>query len=160
MEDARRPYREIAAAVDRSPPTVSDRIERLQELGIVERFTVEVDRSMLVEGSTVLVELDVEPGEDGTVAETLAERSTVEHVIRTADASVLCSAHTDEDGVRDLLADSIAAGRVRDYSVRLVAQSSWEPTLGEVPVGVECVICGKSVEDDGVSVESGEDPCS
>ena len=44
MENARHPYREIAKQVDRSPPTVSDRVERLQELGIIERFTLDVDR--------------------------------------------------------------------------------------------------------------------
>jgi DNA-binding Lrp family transcriptional regulator len=62
MDDARRPYREIAAAaVDRSPPTVSERIERLEDLGLIEGFTLDIDRSMLVEGSTVLIELDVGP---------------------------------------------------------------------------------------------------
>lgn len=33
MEDARRPYRVIAEQVDRSPPLVSDRIERLRDVG-------------------------------------------------------------------------------------------------------------------------------
>jgi DNA-binding Lrp family transcriptional regulator len=61
MDDARRPYREIAAAVDRSPPTVSERIERLEGLGLIEGFTLDIDRSMLVEGSTVLIELDIGP---------------------------------------------------------------------------------------------------
>ena len=77
MADARPSYREIAEAVDRSPPTVSERVERLQDLGIIERFTLGVDRSMLIEGPTVLVELAVEPGSDEAVADRLADVSAV-----------------------------------------------------------------------------------
>ena len=155
MEDARRPYREIAAAVDRSPPTVSDRVERLREIGLIERFTLDVDRSMVTGGSTVLVSLDVFPGDDETVAETLAESAAVEHVIRTVEGTILCLAHAEANEIRDLLGKAIDGGSVRDYSVRSVAQSTWEPTLGELPVGIECVVCGKSVED-GVSIELSE----
>ena len=152
MEDARRPYREIAAAVDRSPPTVSDRVERLREIGLIERFTLDVDRSIVTGGSTVLVSLDVFPGDDETVAETLAESAAVEHVIRTVEGTILCLAHAEANEIRDLLGKAIDGGSVRDYSVRSVAQSTWEPTLGELPVGLECVVCGKSVED-GVSID-------
>ena len=155
MEDARRPYREIAAAVDRSPPTVSDRVERLREIGLIERFTLDVDRSMVTGGSTVLVSIDVFPGDDETVAETLTESAAVEHVIRTVKGTILCLAHAEANDIRDLLGEAIDGGSVRDYSVRSVAQSTWEPTLGELPVGIECVVCGKSVED-GVSIELGE----
>lgn len=35
QEDARRPYSEIANKVDLSPPTISDRVERLKEHGVV-----------------------------------------------------------------------------------------------------------------------------
>jgi DNA-binding Lrp family transcriptional regulator len=157
MEDARRPYREIAAAVDRSPPTVSERIERLEDLGIIEGFTLDIDRSMLVEGQTVLLELEVAPGEAEGVAEDLAAVPAIEHVVETIDGRVLGVAHAEESDVRELLAEEIDEGTIRDYSVRLVSASRWEPTLGEVPVGIECVVCGKSVEGDGVSVDLGED---
>lgn len=163
-EDARRSYREIAERVDRSPPTVSDRIDRLQETGVIERFTLDVDRSMLADGSTLLVELDVRPGSDEDVARTLADASAVEHVVRTVDGGVLCVAHADETEIGDLLADVIDGdgdgggdrGDVRDYSVRLVAESTWKPKVGGISVAIECVVCGKSVEGDGVSVELGE----
>ena len=48
MDDARRSYRDIAEEVGRSPPTVSERVERLTEVGVIERFTLDVDRSRLV----------------------------------------------------------------------------------------------------------------
>lgn len=155
VEDARRSYREIAERVDRSPPTVSDRIERLQDIGVIERFTLDVDRSMLAGGSTVLVELDTHYGSDEAIAERLADVPAVEHVVRTVDSTVLCLAHADEGEIRDLLAEVLNGGEIKDYSVRLVSESIWEPNLNEIAVGIECAVCGRAV-DDGVSVELGE----
>lgn len=156
VEDARRPYREIAEEVDRSPPTVSERIERLQDIGVIERFTLDIDRSLLANGSTLLVRLDVHPGSEESVAETLADESAVEHVVRTVDGEVLCLAHASENEITALLADATDGGGVREYSVQLVADSVWKPTLGEIPLDIECVVCGNSVDSDGVSVELGE----
>lgn len=62
MENARRPYNEIAEQVNPSPPTVSNRIDRLRERGLIRRFTLDIDRSMLREGDSVFVELRVQPG--------------------------------------------------------------------------------------------------
>lgn len=157
MDDARRPYREIAAAVDRSPPTVSERIERLREVGVIEGFSLDVDRSMLVKGSTVLVELDVAPGAAAAVADGFAEVPAVEHVIETIEGTVLGLVHARESEIRELLTDAIDEEVIREYSVRLVSGSRWEPTLGETPIGIECAVCGKSVDSGGVSIDLGED---
>ncbi|WP_114579476.1 AsnC family transcriptional regulator [Saliphagus sp. LR7] len=35
LEDARRSYREIADEVGLSPPTVSNRVDRLRDLGVI-----------------------------------------------------------------------------------------------------------------------------
>ena len=156
MADARRSYREIAEAVDRSPPTVSECVERLQDLGIIERFTLNVDRSMLIEGPTVLVELAVEPGSDEAVADRLADVSAVEHVARTVDATVVFVAHANERDIEALLADALSGERVRDYTVKLVSESTWEPRLGEETLSIERTVCGESVEGDGDSVDLGD----
>lgn len=155
-EDARRPYREITDAVDRSPPTVSEQVERLQELGIIERFTVDLDRSMVVEKSKALVEFDVGPTHDERVAETVESVPAVEHVVRTVDGSVLCPVHTDQEEVRDLLMDVLDGEDVREYSVRSVTDAVWTPAVGEISLEIECVVCGKSVDSGGVSVELGD----
>ena len=46
-EDARRPFSDIAEHVGLSPPAVSDRVDRLQEQGIIRQFTVDIDRQKL-----------------------------------------------------------------------------------------------------------------
>lgn len=155
MEDARRSYREIAEQVGRSPPTVSDRIERLEEIGIIERFTLDIDRSMLVEGPTMLVELEVKPDSEETVLSVLTDAPAVEHVIQTLDASVLFVAHANEEDIRNLLSETLDGSQIRDYRVRLVSESAWRPQLGGESVSIECIVCGQSV-DGGETVELGE----
>ena len=44
LEDARRPYREIADKVGLSESTVRKRVVRLQEGGIIEKFTIKICR--------------------------------------------------------------------------------------------------------------------
>ncbi|WP_245180805.1 Lrp/AsnC family transcriptional regulator [Haloarcula amylovorans] len=50
MSNARRPYSDIADIVGLSAPAVSDRVARLQEMGIINRFTLDVDGSQLRKG--------------------------------------------------------------------------------------------------------------
>lgn len=44
-DDARRPFNDIADRVGLSPPAVSDRVDRLREQGVIQRFTIDIDRS-------------------------------------------------------------------------------------------------------------------
>ncbi|MFX0187381.1 MAG: Lrp/AsnC family transcriptional regulator [Candidatus Hodarchaeota archaeon] len=44
LEDARRPYREIADEIGLSESTVRKRVVRLQEGGIIEKFTIKICR--------------------------------------------------------------------------------------------------------------------
>lgn len=44
IEDSRRPYREIADVVDLSESTIRKRVIRLQEDGVIEKFTIKICR--------------------------------------------------------------------------------------------------------------------
>lgn len=44
IEDSRRPYREIAEQVDLSESTVRKRVIKLQEEGVIEKFTISICR--------------------------------------------------------------------------------------------------------------------
>ncbi|MFO8018432.1 MAG: Lrp/AsnC family transcriptional regulator [Promethearchaeia archaeon] len=44
IEDSRRPYREIAEQVDLSESTVRKRVIKLQEKGVIEKFTINICR--------------------------------------------------------------------------------------------------------------------
>ncbi|MFW6320288.1 MAG: AsnC family transcriptional regulator [Halohasta sp.] len=150
LENARRPYSEIAEHVDLSAPAVADRIARLEDLGVIEGFTLELDSSMLQEGVEVLVDLAVEPGATGAVADALADLEAVEHEYVTVDAHVVVHAMLGPDGVDGLLAD-VDTDRLRAIDVRLLSDSAWTPRIGEASLAVECDECGNAVTSEGES---------
>jgi len=77
LENARRPYSDIAGHVELSAPAVADRIERLQELGVIRQFTVDLDHAKLQDGLDVLVDLSVEPGATGEIADVIGDLDSV-----------------------------------------------------------------------------------
>jgi len=155
LEDGRRPYSDIAEVVGLSAPAVSDRIDRLQEVGLLERFTVDLNRSMLRAGVRVLVRLEVRPGEGPAVAAALGEAEAVEHVFRTVDDRVLATATVPEGDVPTLLEDALDVDAVRDYTVSLLSAARRRPGLGEVVLAPECAECGNTVDAEGESATLG-----
>lgn len=154
LADARRPFSDIADRVDLSAPAVSDRVERLREMGLIRRFTLDVDRSMLRSGVPVLVELTVQPDEHGVAAQ-LGETDGVEHVFETADGTVVCSMTVPDGEVRPVLAESIDLSAVESLDVSLLAGQAWRPGLGEADLAAECAECGNTVTSEGESATLG-----
>jgi DNA-binding Lrp family transcriptional regulator len=151
LEDARRPYSEIADAVDLSPPAVSDRVDRLRDIGLVQRFTVDVDRSMLEEGVPVLVTVDTQPGAAARVREGLLGLDAIEYLFRTVDDRVVFTATAPGGEVGALVADAVEMGDVRDYDVRLLADADWSPRVAGAELAAECAECGNTVDAEGVT---------
>jgi Lrp/AsnC family transcriptional regulator, leucine-responsive regulatory protein len=150
-EDARRPYSEVADRVDLSPPAVSERVRKLEEHGIIRRFTLDFDRSQLREGTPVLVTLTVDPAADD-LRETLLGVEGVEHVLVTADARVVVHAHAPTEDVRSWLFSAIDADSVRDVDVRLLVGADRAVGIGGgTAFALTCVECGNDVGPDGVT---------
>jgi len=157
LEDARRPYSELAEAVDLSPPAVSDRVDRLAELGVIERFTLEVDRSRLADARRLGVTLEVTPGETAAVREALVDVEGVERVFATADGCLFVVASLPDPEVERHLEPVFRTGAVESVAVSpLVADDSY-PALGEAMLGLECAECGNTVTSEGVAAEIGGD---
>lgn len=152
LEDGRASYKELAAAVDLSPPAVSDRIERLREMGVIERFTVNVDRSLLHEGMRIAATLNVTPGETAVVRDALAEVAGVEHVFTTADSRLFVVATVPTTDVESLLEPVFDTEAIEALEVSPLVAADWHPALGEATLGLECAECGNSVTAEGVSV--------
>lgn len=151
LDDARRPYADIAEEVDLSPPAVADRIDRLQELGIIRRFTVDVDRNAILEGLEVFLKLEIAPGNHAEARAALTDLGGVEHVFQTAGGSLLCTATVPDGDVRDYLAGAIDAAAIENVDVTLLARTDWYPSLGEATLGLPCVECGNTVTREGVA---------
>ena len=156
VEDARRPYREIAESVDLSAPAVSDRVARLKEQGIVRRFTVDVDRRQLREGTPVLVTLSVAPDAVPGVKDAIGELDAVEHLFVTVDDVVLFHANAPED-VGAWLDRLLVTDGIRDVDVSLLSETHWSPSIGATDFATVCDECGNTVTSEGVTARVGGD---
>ena len=151
LEDARRPYSDIAERVDLSAPAVSDRVDRLEETGVIEGFTVRVDTDALAGGIQALLSLAVAPGDADAVYDSLAGRDRVEHAVVTADADVLALVRVPDRDIRGFIDRTVGLEHVESVSVRLVDRHEWSPGVGETDLAVDCVECDNTVTAEGES---------
>lgn len=151
VENARRPYSDIAETVDLSPPAVRDRIDRLQAAGVIHRFTVDVDRSALQEGVPVLVTIEPSPAQLDDMTAALKPIDGVEHVFTTADARIVFHALVPGGDVRGLLANSVDFDSIRSLDVSLLSDVEWIPRLDGTAFAIECAECGNTVTAEGQS---------
>ena len=155
LADARRPYSELAEAVDLSAPAVSDRVDRLRKLGVVERFTLDLDRSRLRDGIRLIVTLSVDTGATAAVREALAGVAGAEHVFETADGRLVVVGTLPDAAVREHLAPAFETGAVEDVDVSPIVGADRHPGLGEATLGLDCAECSNTVTSEGVTATVG-----
>jgi len=148
--DARRPFSEIGEAVGLSGPAVSDRVTRLRESGVIERFTVQIDRSQLRAGVPVFVRATGVDDVDGLRAR-LREAEGVEHVFVTADGDVWFAGRAEGRRVREWVA-GLLDGAAADHDVTLVDDAEWTPSFSGTTFALDCAECGNTVDSEGESV--------
>ena len=149
LEDSRKPYSEIAEAVGLSPPAVSDRVERLQEIGLIQRFTLDLNRKLLRDGQSVLVTLTAAPGTGEQIASQLQQERAVEHVFRTVDDTVVFTLLATPGEINSMLKSAVAIEHVREYDVQLLGGAHWNPTVDGAELAPECIECGNTVTAEG-----------
>jgi DNA-binding Lrp family transcriptional regulator len=157
LEDARRPWADVAEHVDLSAPAVSDRVARLRELGVVRGFTLDLDRSRLGEGVEVLVRLTPRPGSTADVRDAVGRLEGVEHVFRTAEGAVVFTAVAPGADVERYLAHEVDLDAVDGYEVSLLADAEWHPQVEDATLGLECAECGNTVTSEGATSTLGGD---
>ena len=153
MEDARRSYRDIADEVGLSPPSVSNRVERLRDLGIVRRFTVELDRTQFATPDETLLVVKTVPSHAEDVRSRLETVEGVEHVFETLEGRVVAKAVLSPSDIHELFTDALDDEQIEEYRVEAVVDSTWRPQLGIGDFDIECSICGNTITDDGETVE-------
>jgi Lrp/AsnC family leucine-responsive transcriptional regulator len=81
--NARTSLREIEKKVDLSPSSIRLRMERLVELGVIKRYTVDVDYRKLGFDIQVLILITAQPGAAKELYDTLSNFSQVSEVMKT-----------------------------------------------------------------------------
>lgn len=157
LEDARRPFSEIADAVDLSHPTVSDRVARLEEMDVIHRFTLDIDRSQIQDGISVLLTLQPQPAAMDRIHAQLRATNAVDHVFLTADNRLICHCHLPDNGVREWLAETVDLSMIDEHTVTILAETQWTPTITDVAFALSCAECGKPVTGDGITTRIDQD---
>lgn len=150
-EDARRPFSEIADEVGLSGPAVSDRVSRLQETGVINRFTVDVDRSQLQAGVPVFVQVDITNGDVDDLTDQIGDADAVEHVFVTADGEIWFYARAQVQNVRRWLDGLLVDTDGVDYTVTLMDDVEWRPSLDGTEFALTCAECNNTVDSEGES---------
>ncbi|MCV6596854.1 MAG: Lrp/AsnC family transcriptional regulator [Mangrovicoccus sp.] len=88
LRDGRVSWKDLAADAGVSPPTIRDRVKRLQDIGVVQRFAVELAPSAFGYTLEAVVRFRPLPG----------KRHILEQQIRDTDRIVQCDKVTGEDG--------------------------------------------------------------
>jgi Lrp/AsnC family leucine-responsive transcriptional regulator len=148
-EDARRPYSDIGEAVGLSGPAVSDRVTRLQEADVINQFTIDVNRSQLRAGVPVLIQVTVAAGHIDTAQDRIRSAECVEHVFVTAEGGIWFYARVEAHNVRTWVENLLDEVTLESYSVTLVDEVEWAPTVDGVEFALSCVECGNTVDSEG-----------
>lgn len=157
MEDARRPFSDVAERVDLSAPAVSDRVTRLRDMGLIRGFTLDIDRSQLREGVPVLIELQPNHTAVDAVRETVLAADAVEHMFTTAESHLVCQCHLPDGAVRQWLAETLDLAAIDEYGVRLLSDARWTPSIGGTDFALTCTECGNPVTSNGVTTSLDEE---
>lgn len=151
LEDARRPYSDIATHVDLSAPAVSDRVDRLEEMDVIDGFSVRINDDAVSDGIGGLVSLTLESDAVDAVAEcrdALADSNRIDHVFVAVDGTIRFTTTVDGD-IRPLLEETVGLDAVDDVDVSMLASHDWNPSLGDAELAIDCVECGNTVGSEG-----------
>jgi DNA-binding Lrp family transcriptional regulator len=117
--DARTPYTEIAEQVETSEGTVRNRVERLLEEGIIERFTISTRTGNIKAMIEVSVKVNVHTTE---ISETMAEWDQVDFVWQVSGEEdvVLVVDAADTQAVNQLITRAREMDEVENTKTRLI----------------------------------------
>ena len=147
--DARRPFSEIGDEIGLSGPAVSDRVTRLEEAGVINTFTIDVNRAALRAGIPVLIDLTLPPSSLSAARDAVRESDAVEHVFITAEGDLRFYARVEAQNVREWVAGLFDEIAIDDYTVTLVDDVEWTPSVDGVEFALTCAECGNTVDSEG-----------
>ncbi len=110
IEDSRRPYREIAEHVDLSESTIRKRVIKLQEKGVIEKFTIEICRE---EERCIIAFITLIPKTQSEIKELLSEAHVLpeceEVYFLAGECGILIKVKVPEINELDALIESFRA---------------------------------------------------
>lgn len=150
--NGRKSFHEIAKHCLTSVPTVKSRVERLQELGVIRKFTIDIDSSKLEIPEAVLI-INAKPHAVDGIVEQLKKLEEVRELYVTSDSDAAVVSRIAGDMARIFsVQDRIDLANVN--SVRVIpVKSSFKNAsipLASSSITITCAYCGKKVAEGAV----------
>ncbi|MBW6517364.1 MAG: AsnC family transcriptional regulator [ANME-2 cluster archaeon] len=86
QEEGRQSFREVAKKTHTSVPTIGSRVERMQQLGIIRRFTIDIDQEKIEGYQSAVLIIDVKPSESQAIVSRLSEMDEVVEISVSSDS--------------------------------------------------------------------------
>lgn len=152
-EDGRRPWSDLADQVGLSAPAVADRIERLQDQGVIRQFTIDVDRIKLQNRTSVFIQINTRPANADELFEQVLRLEGVENAFKLSDGSIFVHGNAPGNGPKEWLHNGLAMENIERLDIDLIEQHERRLELSKVEFSLPCVECGNTVNSEGSTVE-------
>ncbi len=137
-ENGRASYAELGRLVGLSGPSVTDRINRLEQAGVITGYRATVNPAALGLGATALVGIQLSDAADHEdVARRMAELAEIEDCwfIAGDDSYMLKVRVPDVDGLEHTIRRLSGIRGVARTRTTVVLSTKWENRVGELPEG-------------------------
>lgn len=148
-DNARRPFSDIGEEVGLSGPAVSDRVKRLQEADVINNFTIDVNRAHLRAGVPVFIQAEIGPGVLEAARTQVRESDGVEHVFTTSEGDLWFYARVEAQNIRRWVNGLFDEIEIAEYTVTLVDDIEWTPSVDGVEFALTCAECNNTVDNEG-----------
>lgn len=153
QENSRKSFQDIAKSCLTSIPTIKSRVDRLIELGIIKRFTIDIDSSKLGIAEAVMI-INAKPAAINNVADELRKQEEVRELFLTSDSSsaIISRLAGDMESILSIR-ERIDLSDVYDIRIMPVIASFREDLalqLASSRITLTCSYCEKKVTGDAV----------
>lgn len=153
QSNSRKSFQEIAKHCMTSVPTVKSRVDRLLELGIIRKFTIDMDNSRLGIVEAILL-INAKPIAISRIAEELLRLEEVKELYVTSDSDAAIVSRVAGDMQRLLsiqdrinLAD---VNNIRIISIKNASRKEATIPLASTSITLSCAYCDRKVTGDAV----------
>lgn len=153
LDNSRKSFNEIAKSCLTSVPTVNSRVNRLLELGIIKKFTIDIDNARIGITEAVLI-VNATPNAINRVAEELMAIEEVKELYVTSDSDTAIVSRIAGDmqrlsGIQDRI-DLTGVNNIRVINVKTQFKKDTTISLSSSSLTLTCAFCSKKVNGDAV----------
>ncbi len=151
--NSRKSFQEIAKACLASVPTIKSRVDRLLELGIIKKFTIDIDNSKLGITEAILI-VNAKPGAVSRITEELLGLDEVKEMYVTSDSDAAIVSRVAGDLQRILaIQDRINLTDVNNIliiSIKNAFRKDSTIPLASSSITLTCAYCDRKVTGEAV----------